>query len=69
MKNGCTPPPTEIQERTAKILKELGVVGTARRLGISKPTVNAIAAGTPVTRGTLALVREAFRQSTTRGII
>ncbi len=58
---GCVQAPDDIRSKTTELLRDFGVVETARRLGVSKPTVNAIVAETPITRGTVAIVRESLR--------
>lgn len=50
-----------LQAQVQRLLRTFGVPDTARRLGLHRETVLAVAAGVPVRAGSLALVRERLR--------
>lgn len=51
----------KIRQRALELVRELGPDEAARRLGVARATVLSLAAGAPVSSGTLALVREHLR--------
>lgn len=57
------PVPDEIRGYVAALVRELGPREAARRVGLSRHATLAVALGSPVTRGTLAIAREAMGRS------
>lgn len=53
-----------IRARAAALVRSRGPNPAARELGVSREAVLSLAAGAPVTRGTIALARERLRQLT-----
>lgn len=63
----ATPSPT-LQERVRKLIDEIGVEQASRKIGLSRTTTVAIAAGLTVERGTIALAesRVSVREASAR---
>jgi hypothetical protein len=55
--------PDTMRERVRGVLQRNGARGAERELGVSRTTILAIVAGAPVRAGSLALVRERFRDA------
>jgi hypothetical protein len=51
-----------IRARAAERVRELGPNAAAREFGMSREAILSLAAGAPVTRGTLAVAREHMRR-------
>ena len=60
-------PPPEIVGMVADCLRRRGPSGAARALGVSRSTLLTVAAGLGVSRGSLALLREALARRTQFG--
>ncbi len=56
-RQGVKPSPEE-QRKASRLIDEKGIVEAAETVGCARETLMRVAAGLPVNRGTLALVRE-----------
>lgn len=54
--------PDELRGYVAALVQELGPRRAAERLELSRHAVLAVALGSPVTRGTVAIVRQAMQR-------
>lgn len=52
--------PDDIRDPIARLVRTIGARAAARRLGLSREQVLSIAAGAPVTMGTVVQAREAL---------